>query len=100
MPPVDVLLTTKLWRTGTNAERLFRLLRHVSTYGVFANKVTGDLDCPDTTTFRNNRLSATLREDHPESQKHLVRCLLFWLHLWDTLRVDLIPESTRNMMRA
>ena len=59
---------------GAEPERLYRLLRFAAVHGIFSVASKSCLrQGPETTTFRNNALSACLREDHPNSQKHLVR---------------------------
>ena len=59
---------------GANAERLYRLLRFATAHGIFsASCPSGRQQGPGTTLFCNNRLSACLREDHPNCQRHVVR---------------------------
>src|SRR5947207_15103493 len=48
--------------TNTNEESLGRLLRAVSTKGIFHHHGNG--------VYSNNRLSSVLRKDHPNSVKH------------------------------
>ena len=48
---------------GVEEERLFRVLRLAVAQGVLG----GGTDRNGVTRFRNNALSATLREDHPNS---------------------------------
>ena len=58
---------------GADPERLFRLMRFATVHGVFRiSRASRRQQGPATTLFANNALSACLREDHPNSQKHLV----------------------------
>lgn len=53
-----------------NPDDLYRLLRlavGLGFLGGFSDRASGQVK------FRNNRLSAVLREDHPNSMKHMVR---------------------------
>src|SRR5947207_13433202 len=50
--------------TNTNEESLGRLLRAVSTRGIFHHHGNG--------VYSNNRLSSVLRKDHPNSVKHFI----------------------------
>ena len=62
---------------GADPERLFRLMRFATVHGIFKiSRGSSRQQGPATTSFANNALSACLREDHPNSQKHLVRPLL------------------------
>ena len=74
MPRAHVL--RRRLRTGADPERLYRRMRFATVHGVFK---TSRAPCrqpgPATTLFANNALSACLREDHPNSQKHLVSTL-------------------------
>jgi len=62
---------------GVDAERLFRVLRAAVQLGVFAVAAAprgGRAGAaPRAPRFRNNRLSAVLREDHPNCIKDIVR---------------------------
>lgn len=62
---------------GVDAERLFRVLRAAVQLGVFAVDAaprSGRAGAPARAPrFRNNRLSAVLREDHPNCIKDIVR---------------------------
>ena len=63
-------------RAGADPERLFRLMRFATVHGIFKTfRTSRRQQGPATTLFANNALSACLREDHPNSQKHLVRAL-------------------------
>ena len=63
----------KIVLAGADPERLYRLLRFATVHGVFnISRGSRRQRGPDTTAFANNALSACLREDHPNSQKHLV----------------------------
>ena len=63
---------------GADPERLFRLMRFATVHGIFKiSRASRRTQGPATTLFANNALSACLREDHPNSQKHLVRALSF-----------------------
>ncbi|CAK0759627.1 hypothetical protein CVIRNUC_002712 [Coccomyxa viridis] len=58
---------------GANAERLYRLLRFATAHGIFTASCPSDRQQgPETTFFCNNRLSACLREDHPNCQRHVI----------------------------
>ena len=71
---VRILSKALLLTAGADPERLFRLLRFATVHGIFnVARQSGKRQGPDTTAYRNNALSACLREDHPNSQKHLVR---------------------------
>lgn len=64
---------------GVDAERLYRVLRAAVQLGIFAVSVPprGASAEPHlrSVQFRNNRLSAVLREDHPNCIKDIVRLL-------------------------
>ena len=61
---------------GADPERLYRLLRFATVHGVFKiSRGSRRQRGLDATAFANNALSACLREDHPNSQKHLVSAL-------------------------
>ena len=61
---------------GADPDRLFRLMRFATVHGIFkTSRGSRRQQGPTTTSFANNALSACLREDHPNSQKHLVRAL-------------------------
>ncbi|CAK0735288.1 hypothetical protein CVIRNUC_000556 [Coccomyxa viridis] len=67
---------------GAEPERLYRLLRFATVHGVFSVASKSRLQQgPETTAFRNNALSACLREDHPNSQKHLILAVVGKQHL-------------------
>ena len=52
-------------------------MRFATVHGIFkTSRGSRRPQGPATTSFANNALSACLREDHPNSQKHLVRPLL------------------------
>ena len=62
---------------GANSERLYRLLRFATAHSIFtASFPSGRQHGPETTVFCNNRLSACLREDHPNCQRHVVSVLV------------------------
>ena len=62
-------------RAGVDADRLYRLLRAAVQLGVFGAKPS-ELGV----RFRNNRLSAVLREDHPNCIKDMVRSIVHCAH--------------------
>lgn len=54
-----------------NQDRLYRVLRTAVNFGVFAEV----REKGQPLRYRNNRLSAVLREDHVQSQKYMVSLL-------------------------
>ena len=75
-----------------SADKLFRLLSAAASFGVFtARQGRKSQDV----TFHNNALSAVLREDHPNTVKHLIKGHQFvqlpWEHLSEGLRQDKTP---------
>lgn len=72
-----VMGSSNIVYAGADSERLFRLLRFAIVHGIFKiSRGSPRQQGPALTLFANNALSACLREDHPNSQKHLVRPLL------------------------
>lgn len=71
-------LTLSASRAGVDADRLYRLLRAAVQLGVFAAAGGGRGGGGGTDAqlrsvrFRNNRLSAVLREDHPNCIRDMV----------------------------
>lgn len=75
-------------RAGTDPDRLFRLLRFAAVHGLLSMRSVSKRlpregcrtkDCswtPEATLFSNNKLSSLLRDDHPQSQRHMVIDLL------------------------
>lgn len=75
-PDQALMIESRSSAGGAHEERLFRLLRYAAVHGV-VDTHPGSRTPPQTAQsvrFRNNRLSAVLREDHPNSQKHMVGC--------------------------
>ena len=75
-----------------SADKLFRVLSAAASFGVFtARQARNHQDV----TFHNNALSAVLREDHPNTVKHLIKGHQFvqlpWEHLSAGLRQDKTP---------
>ncbi|CAL5225407.1 g8219 [Coccomyxa viridis] len=67
---------------GADPERLFRLMRFATVHGIFKiSRASRRQQGPATTLFANNALSACLREDHPNSQKHLILAVVGKQHL-------------------
>jgi hypothetical protein len=58
--------------TGADPERLERVMRAAVHFGVFAQVRSPG----QPVRYRNNHISATLCEDHVQSQKYMVRSLL------------------------
>ena len=67
---------------GVDSGRLYRVLRSAVQMGVFAAVPPKGDDIE--TRFKNNRLSACLREDHPNCLRHMVRA---------TSSTSLLPSS-------
>ena len=77
LPPITGITEAERPCTaGADPERLYRLMRFATVHGLFkASRRLRQGYGPETTKFSNNALSACLREDHPNCQKHAVSAL-------------------------